>query len=302
MRIVSLIPSATEIVFALGLGDQLEGVTFECDFPPEARSKAVVSGSALPAAHVTGEQLTPREIDDAVSATVGDGEPIYTLDVARIGAIAPDLILAQDLCRVCAVPSGAVEDALDVLGCRADVVSLDPVSLDDVIGCIGAVGDATGTADVARDVMHDLRTRVDAVRTAVDGRRRVRVLALEWSDPPFSGGHWVPDMIDAAGGMSLLAAPGARSERLEWSDIAAAQPEVVVFMPCGYDLARAVEEGAALRDRHELARASLWAADANALFSRPGPRIVDGVEALATILHPEVAPVPAAARHVTYLG
>jgi iron complex transport system substrate-binding protein len=293
MRIVSLIPSATEIVFALGLGDQLEGVTFECDFPPAARTKAVVSGTALPEAHPTGEALTPREIDDAVSATVADGQPIYTLDTARIGAIAPDLILAQDLCRVCAVPSGAVEDALDVLGCRADVVSLDPDSLDAVIACIGVVGDATGTADIAQKLMDGLRARVDAVRAAVAGRSRPRVLALEWSDPPFSGGHWVPDMIAAAGGVALLARAGARSERLEWLDIAAAAPDVVVFMPCGYDLARAVDEAVSLLNRPELASASLWATDANALYSRPGPRVVDGVETLAAILHPDVAARPA---------
>jgi iron complex transport system substrate-binding protein len=301
VRIVSLIPSATEIVYALGLGDQLEGVTYECDFPPDARTKAVVSGSALPESGATGAPLTAREIDLAVSATVDDGRPIYTLDVTRIGEIAPDLILAQDLCRVCAVPSGAVEDALDVLGCRANVVSLDPISLDDVIACIGAVGEATGTAGVAQGVMHELRARVEAVRAAVAGRSRPRVLALEWSDPPFSGGHWVPEMIDAAGGVSLLAAPGAPSARLEWDAVAAARPDVIVFMPCGYDLTRAVEEADALLARPELGDAPLWAADANALFSRPGPRIVDGVEALATILHPGAAPVPEAARHVTQL-
>jgi iron complex transport system substrate-binding protein len=289
MKIVSLIPSATEIVFALGLGDSLEGVTFECDYPEAARSKVVVSGTALP----TDRSLTAREIDDAVTARVADGEPIYTLDAARIRDIQPDLILAQDLCRVCAVPSGAVEDALQVLGCRADVISLDPANLDDVIECIAVVGNATGTDDAARALTGELRERVDAVRHAVEQHHRPRTLALEWSDPPFSGGHWVPEMIECAGGVSVLAETGERSRRLTWDEVAGARPEVVVFMPCGYGLEQAADEGRHLVDVPALTTAErVYATDATALFSRPGPRIVDGVEVLAWALHPRAFRAP----------
>jgi iron complex transport system substrate-binding protein len=289
VKIVSLIPSATEIVFALGLGDSLSGVTFECDYPVEARSKAVVSGTALHA----DEPLTAREIDDAVSARVADGEAIYTLDAERIRDIQPDLIIAQDLCRVCAVPSGAVEDALEVLGCRADVISLDPTTLDEVIDCIAVVGDATDTTRRARAVMSELRARVDIVRGAVAQHHRPRTFALEWSDPPFSGGHWVPDMIEAAGGDSVLASSGERSRRLEWDEVDAADPHIAVFMPCGYTLEQAVDEGRRLLDVPALARAEhIFATDANALFSRPGPRLVDGLEALAWALHPRAFPAP----------
>jgi iron complex transport system substrate-binding protein len=289
VKIVSLIPSATEIVFALGLGDSVDGVTFECDYPPEAKAKAVVSGTALHA----DEPLTPKEVDEAVSARVADGEAIYTLDAERIRDIQPDLIIAQDLCRVCAVPSGAVEEALDVLGCRAEVISLDPTTLDEVIDCIAVVGDATGTAARARAVMHELRARVDVVRGAVARHHRPRTFALEWSDPPFSGGHWVPDMIEAAGGASVLASSGERSRRLEWDEVEATAPHIVVFMPCGYTFDQAVEEGRRLLDVPALARAEhIFAADANALFSRPGPRLVDGLEALAWALHPRAFPAP----------
>jgi iron complex transport system substrate-binding protein len=290
VKIVSLIPSATEIVFALGLGDDLAGVTFECDYPSEARAKPVVSGTALPA----DASLTAREIDDAVSARVADGEALYTLDTARIRDIQPDLILAQDLCRVCAVPSGAVEDALEVLGCRADVLSLDPSTLDEVIDCVLTVGEATGTERRAHEVARELRDRLARVRAAVTRHHRPRTVALEWSDPPFSGGHWVPDMIDAAGGVSLLAASGERSRRLTWDEIRAARPDVAVFMPCGYGFDQAVAEGRrALLDESALEGAvHVFAADANATFSRPGPRLVDGVEALAWALHPRAMPAP----------
>lgn len=289
MKIVSLIPSATEIVFALGLGDELQGVTFECDFPDAARSKTIVSGTALP----TDGSLSAREIDEAVSARVADGEPIYTLDRERIRAIQPDLILAQDLCRVCAVPSGAVADALAVLGCDAQVLSLDPSTLDDVIECVTTVGAATGTEDVAATLTHALRARTEVVRGAVATHHRPRVLALEWSDPPFSGGHWVPDMIGAAGGEPLLARTGERSRRLDWDEVAAARPDVVVFMPCGYGLDEAVEEGRNLLDVPALARAErIYATEATALFSRPGPRLVDGVEVLAWAIHPRAYPSP----------
>ena len=282
VKIVSLLPSATEIVYALGLGDCLQGVSFECDYPEPARSVAVVSGTALP----TDGSLSAQEIDAAVSTKVAAGESIYTLDDARIRAIDPDLILAQDLCRVCAVPSGAVEEALDVIGCHAQVVSLDPGRLDEVIGCIGAVGAATGTTTRADALMESLRSRVEAVRRRVEGRERPRVLVLEWPDPPFNAGHWVPDQVEAAGGVPVLAAAGARSRRLTWEEIDEADVDVTLFMPCGFDLAGAVAQAPALLGRPEsgdLGR--IIAVDANAYFSRPGPRVVEGVELLEHLLH-----------------
>lgn len=280
MKIVSLLPSATEIVYALGLDDRLEGVTFECNWPPQAQNKPVISGTALPS-----EALgTAIDIDNAVRAQLDAGEPIYTLDRDRIAAIAPDLILAQDLCRVCAVPSGDVEEALGVIGCRADVLSLDPSTLDEVIECVGAVGEATGTSARADELMAELRARVDTVRASVAGLPRPRVFALEWFDPPFNAGHWVPDMIEAAGGEPVLAASGERSREVSWAEIADAAPEVVVLMPCGFDLDRCIAEGEALLDRRELGGARIVAVDGDAYFSRPGPRVIDGVEILAAVL------------------
>ena len=282
VKIVSLLPSATEIVYALGLGKHLRGVSFECDYPEAARSVPVVSGTALP----TDDSLSARQIDAEVSARVAAGKSIYTLDDARIRAIDPDLILAQDLCQVCAVPSGAVEKALEVIGCHAQVVSLDPGRLDEVIDCIGIVGAATGTGRAADALMESLRARVDAVRQRIRGRDRPRVLVLEWADPPFNAGHWVPDMVEAAGGVPVLAVAGARSRRLIWEEIVLEPVDLTVFMPCGFDLAGAVAQAPALLSRPDAAGlGSIFAVDANAYFSRPGPRVVDGVELLGDLFH-----------------
>lgn len=283
MKIVSLLPSATEIVFALGLGDQLAGVSFECDYPEAARRVPVVSGTALD----VRRNRTAAEIDAEVSAMVADGTSIYTLDDAMIRAIAPDLILAQDLCAVCAIDSGAVEDALDVIGCRAQVVSLDPAGLDDVLECIVQVGRATGTREVATAYVAGLRQRLDAVRARVADLARPRVFVLEWPDPPFNGGHWIHDMVEAAGGTPVLTEFRAPSRRLAWEEIGAESIDVTIFSPCGFDLAGAVEQASSFlgrSDRFGLGR--IVAVDANAFFSRPGPRVVDGVELLAQLLHP----------------
>jgi iron complex transport system substrate-binding protein len=295
VKIVSLLPSATEIVYALDLGDDLCGVTFECDHPAAACTKPVVSGTRLTA----DDTVSAATIDDAVRATVAAGESLYTLDAERIRAIQPDLILAQDLCRVCAVPSSAVDDALAVLCCDANVLSLDPSTLDEVIACVGEVGAATDCSARADTVMQQLRGRVDRVRGAVAELSRPRVLALEWSDPPFSAGHWVPDMIDAAGGVSVLAHPHEQSRRLDWNRIAHADVDVVVFMPCGYDLGPAVTEGRDLAAHVELTGAGeVWAVHGNAYFSRPGPRVVDGVELLAALLHPDAVAADTTGRAV----
>jgi iron complex transport system substrate-binding protein len=294
MRIVSLLPSATEIVYALGLESHLVGVTDECDWPPQARTVQVVSRSALPAA------AEPAEIDRLVSASIGDGQPIYRLDTDAIRDLRPDLVLSQDLCAVCAVPSGHVNQALDVLGCQAEVVSLDPSSLDEVLECVLQVGKAAGVQERAEEVVAGLRERLTSVQAAVEGLERPRVFALEWGDPPFNGGHWVPEMLQLAGAEPVLACPGAPSVRVTWAQIAAAAPHMVVFMPCGYGLQAAVDEATrSLLGRPELAGVeAIVAIDASAYCSRPGPRLVDGVEILAAALHPGRLPPPPAGTAV----
>ena len=284
MRILSLLPSATEIVYALGLEEDLVGVTHECDWPPAARAKRPVSFSALPPA---GE---PAEVDRLVSASISGGEPIYRLDNEAVRELRPDLVLTQDLCAVCAVPSGHVNDALELLGCRAEVLSMDPSSLSEVLDCVLSVGTATGTEDAAATLVESLRDRLRSVSDAVAGRTRPRTFALEWSDPPFNGGHWVPEMIEFAGGEAVLTNRGTPSVRVTWEQIAAASPETVVFMPCGYDLEGAVTEATGLLDRPELSAAAFFAVDASSHFSRPGPRLVDGVEILASALQPDAVP------------
>jgi iron complex transport system substrate-binding protein len=298
VKIVSLLPSATEIVYELGLGDSLEGVTFECDHPADARTKPVVSDTALP----QDRPLAPAEVDRRVREFMDGGEPIYALDRDLIQRIQPDLILAQDLCRVCAVPSGHVEEALDELGCRSEMISLDPSSIDDILDGIRVVGRATGTEGRADEITAALRERVDAVGRRAAGLPSIRTLVLEWSDPPFAGGHWVPGMIQIAGGVNLLCDPGKPSPRVTWEQISEAAPEVVVFSLCGYYLTEAEEEAATLYGLPAFAETpaarggDVFAVDATSYFSRPGPRIVDGLEILAWAIHPEAFPQPASDR------
>jgi iron complex transport system substrate-binding protein len=285
VRILSLLPSATEIVYALGLEDSLVGVTHECDWPPAAREKPAVSFSILP------PTADPAEVDRLVSSSLGDGEPIYRLDADAVRDLQPDLVLTQDLCAVCAVPSGHVNDALDVMGFHAEVLSMDPRSLDEVLACVLDVGAVTGTALRAASLVELLREKLQAVVDAVADRERPRTFALEWSDPPFNGGHWVPGMIALAGGEPVLGRPGSPSVRVTWNEIASSAPAVVIFMPCGYDVEAAALEGKPLLGRAELATAcSVFAVDASSYFSRPGPRLIDGVEILASALHPDVVP------------
>jgi iron complex transport system substrate-binding protein len=296
VRILSLLPSATEIVFALGLEDSLVGVTAECDYPPAAVDKTSVSFPTVGTSSEAGAG-SAAAVDGAVTSAVASGEPLYRLDEEAIRRVQPELILAQDLCRVCAVPSGDVTEALDRLGCTSTVLSLDPSTLEDVLGAVSAVADAAGVPDRGRDLVRNLTDRVDEVRRLTAGRGRRRVLELEWSDPPYLGGHWVPEMVEAAGGTVLLAAPGRPSARVTWEDVARSGAEVVVFAPCGYDLAAATAEGAELLDRAEIADAGeVWALDGSAYFSRPGPRVVDGVELLAWVLHPQRLPAPPPGR------
>ncbi len=287
MRVVSLLPSATEIVYALGLGDELVGVTFECDEPPGARAdKAVVVGGR------DTSLMSPAEIDAYVTAQLAAGADLYTLHADALAGLDPELILTQDLCRVCAVPSGAVTEALAHLGCRAEVLTLDPHTLDEVLDTVRAVAAAAGAPERAEPLLAGLRARLAAVATAVGGRSRPRVAVLEWTDPPFTAGHWVPDLVRAAGGHPVAANPGGRSTRTTWRTFTDAAPDVVIVAPCGVHLAGAVEQARAVASHFP--DAAVWAIDADGLVVRPGPRLVVGVEAIAAVLHPDaVAPAPA---------
>lgn len=293
MRLVSLLPSATEIVYALGLGEDLVGVTFECDEPPSARAeKTVVVGGA----DTSG--MTPGEIDSYVRGQLAGGSDLYTLHAQALAGLRPDLILTQDLCRVCALPSGHVNQALDHLGCQADVLALDPHSLDEVLESILAVGRRAGACERAAELVGRLRARLADLGAAVAERRRPRVAVVEWVDPPFTAGHWVPDLVRAAGGAAVAARPGQRSVATDWGAIAAEDPEIVVVAPCGSHLAAAAEQARAAAQA--LPDATVWAIDADGLVVRPGPRLVDGAEAMAAILHPGAVPEapPSAVRQV----
>jgi iron complex transport system substrate-binding protein len=282
MRIVSLLPSATELLFALGAGDQVVGVTFECDYPAEARTRRIVSTSSLP------EGLAPAEIDAAVATRLAAGEDLYRLHERALSELDPDLVVTQDLCAVCAVDVSVVDDALAFLGCRAEVLTLDPQILDEVLASVLTVGAAIGRDDAARALVDTLCLRLSAVVDAVAGRPRVPLLVLEWTDPPFAPGHWVPDMVRAAGGRPVLGTSGQKSVRLGWDAVAGAGAECVVAAPCGYDLPTSVTLAETMvRSGRLPAGVPVWAVDANASFARPGPRLIDGVEVLAALLHPD---------------
>jgi iron complex transport system substrate-binding protein len=280
MRIVSLIPSATEILFAVGAGDDVVGVTYECDHPPAARERRIVSTSSMP------EGLAPKEIDDFVAAAVHAGEDLYRLDAGALADLDADLVVTQDLCAVCAIDVDTVDDALAHLGCRAEVATLDPHTIDDVLATITDVGRLTGRDQQAAAAVAAFRERLAAVEARVAGRDRPRALVLEWTDPPYSPGHWIPEMVTLAGGVPSMGVAGTRSSRTTWDDARASRPDVVVCAPCGYD----VEGSAALAEdvRQQFPGTPIWAVDADGLFARPGPRLVGGIEVLAGILHPEV--------------
>jgi iron complex transport system substrate-binding protein len=281
VRIVSLLPSTTEILFAIGAGDDVVGVTFECDHPTEARTRTIVSTSALP------QGLAPAEIDAFVSTAMARGEDLYHLSADALAGLDADLVVTQDLCAVCAVDVSVVDDALAHLGCTAEVLTIDPHTLDEVFDSILRLGRATGHEPEAAALVGSLRARLAAVRARVAGLPRPRVMLLEWTDPPFAPGHWVPEMIEAAGGEPLLGTPGSKSLRTTWEAVQAAAPDVVVAAPCGYDL----DGATALAD--ELVASGVLPpgvpvhpVDANAAWARPGTRLVDGIEELAGILHP----------------
>lgn len=284
MRIASFLPAATEILFALGLGDQLVGVTFECDYPEGALALPRVVHTCLPPG------LTPAAIDDLVAATAAHGGSLYFADFELLRRLAPDLVLTQDLCHVCALDEPTLARDLGSLPGQPQVLTLSAGTLEGMFSQIAQVGVATGTTASASGLIDSLRKRVSAVAALPALASCPRVLALEWLDPFFQGGHWVPEMILLAGGKPVLAEPGERSIRLSWEQIRAADPDVIVAMPCGYNLEQTVEQlhNAALpegwHDLRAIRNHQLFAVDGSAFFSRPGPRLVDGVEILAALL------------------
>lgn len=279
MRIVSLLPSTTEIVFDLGLQDQLQGVTIECNWPKSAKS-----GREIVVDTFTTPTMTPGEIDAIVKQRMAAGLDLYNLDDDALARCNPDLILSQDLCRVCAVASGDVDAAVARLNCDATVLQIDPQNLHQVIESINTIAVAAGVADRGIALTESLHSRLKAVAMAVVGKKRPKVFVLEWTDPPFGAGHWVPDIITAAGGEPVLCRPGDRSVQTTWDEIAAVTPDVVIVAPCGFGLDGASDQALSISEFLPTSVA-VWAIDADAVMVRPGPRLVDGVEAIAHMLH-----------------
>ena len=281
MRIVSLVPSATELLFALGLGPEVVAVTHECDYPTAALDLPHVTRDVLPAG------LSSAQIDAAVKERTLAGESIYELDEGALRELEPDLIVTQSLCSVCAVSEDDVRAIAEQISSRPQVISLDPHTVGEVLGDARTLAQATDRKDAAVELIRHAAERIDRVRIAVRGARRPRVVALEWLDPPFAAGHWTPQLISFAGGEDVLGFAGENSEERSWREVQAVQPDIVIVMPCGYDAQIAHREAEMHRDElAALGAREVVAVDASAYFARPGPRIVDGLELLASILHP----------------
>ncbi len=293
MRICSLLPGATEVVAALGLADDLVGISHECDYPPEVRHKPVLVHAAIDPEHTSG-----FDIDRQVRATLEAAQPLYTLDIVRFAQAQPDLVITQDLCHVCAVTPDQLQHAIGALPTPPRVLSLNPGNLDETVMDVERIGEATGRAALARALAAQLRARLQSIRARVASVRQCpRVVCLEWLAPLYVAGHWVPEMVACAGGDDVLGVAGAASAPVTWEQVLAAAPEVLLLMPCGFTVSRT------LRELDRLSCDSIWpgwqnlpavrdghvfAVDASAYFSRPGPRLVDGVELLAALLHPSV--------------
>jgi iron complex transport system substrate-binding protein len=291
MRIASLVPSATESLFALGLGDRVVAVTHECDHPAEALRLPRLTRSVIPPG------LAPEDIDTAVREITGRGDPLYELDEEQLAAVAPDLIVTQALCAVCAVSYDDVREVADRLPSRPDVISLDPKTLGEVLDDLVRLAKATGVGEHGQALREELRGRLDRVSDAVQGANRPRVVTLEWLAPPYAGGHWVPEMVELAGGISVAGEPGTDSRVVPWDELAAARPDVAVVMPCGLYADEAAQQALEHRDSLEaLGATTVHAVDAASSFSRPGPRLVDGVELLGHLLHADRVEAPSGLR------
>jgi iron complex transport system substrate-binding protein len=289
VRVASLLPSATEIVHYCGAGDALVGVTHECDYPAGVEKLPHLTRSKI------DRNMTSAEIDAAIGEDLTDSGSIYALDAGLLGELAPDLIITQGICEVCAVSTSLVEEA--VSGLKTRIFSMNPTSLREVLDDTVAVGEALGHREEAREKVAALAQRLAHLERTVAGLPRPRVACIEWLDPPFSAGHWVPEMVRIAGGEEILARPAEPSARLSWDEVFEAAPEALVLMPCGFDARRAFEEASRVlpelsgwEDLPAVREGRVWAVDANSYFSRPAPRLVEGVEILARILHPEAFP------------
>jgi iron complex transport system substrate-binding protein len=289
LRVASLLPSATEMVHFAGAGETLVGVTHECDYPPGVQKLPKLTSSKI------DNSMTSAEIDAAIGKHLTDAGSIYTLDADLLAELSPDLIFTQGLCDVCAVSMNLLEEAASSLKSRPEILSLNPASLDDVLEDAAKIGEALGRGRETGEKIAALRERLARVGEAVAGLPRPRVGCIEWLDPPFSAGHWVPEMVRLAGGDELFSGPGEPSVRLSWDEVFGAAPEVLVLMPCGFGVERTIHEARALPEvpgwdeLPALKNGRVWAVDANSYFSRPAPRLVEGVEILARLLHPEVS-------------
>ncbi|HWJ39970.1 MAG TPA: cobalamin-binding protein [Candidatus Limnocylindrales bacterium] len=279
MRIVSFLPAATEITYALGAGDELVGRSHECDYPPQVRSLPVVSKPALPL-----EGLSQQDIDRAVSAHLATGESLYQVDEVLLDQLRPDIVFTQDLCQVCAPSGNELGRALSELSHQPQVLSLTPRNLAEISENILAIGEAIGRRDAALQLLDDGRDRIHRVVSAVKDAIPRPVAFLEWTEPLFCAGHWVPEMVSAAGGDDPLGQPGGDSRRMTWDDVAVSPPEMIIVAPCGYGLKEAV---AVAKRLPRVVDAEIYAVDANAYFARPGPRVAEGVELLAHLFHPD---------------
>jgi iron complex transport system substrate-binding protein len=280
LKICSLLPSATEILYSLGLDDQIIAVTHECDYPPQATSKPRITENVI-----DHERMTSAQIDHHVASNIGRHGSIYTLKEDLLETLQPDLIVTQELCDVCAVSYKDVQRAAKILEGRTQIVSLEPSSLSEVLDTILLIGELTVRDAAARETVRQLHARLARVRERVRGFARPKVYAMEWLDPPFSAGHWVPEMVDIAGGEEVLGKPGAKSDRITPERVLEAAPEIIVLMPCGFSLERTVKE---YRRTNFLPgwTGEVYAVDGSSYFNRPGPRLIDGVEILAEIFHP----------------
>lgn len=287
MRIASLVPSATEMLFALGLGGDVVGVTHECDYPPAARELPHLTATVLP------DGLSAGEIDAAVKAIVGEGKALYSLDEERLAELAPELIVTQAVCDVCAVSFEDVVEVAARLPGRPRVLQQDPGSLREVLDDVTRLGEAAGIEARALELRAELEARLAAVRAAVAGAAPPRVIALEWLEPPFVGGHWLPEMVALAGGIDVAGPAGAKSPEVEWEALAELTPDLVVVMPCGMYVEESRAQALAHRGRIDaLGAERVFAVDAASTYSRPGPRLIDGTELLAHLLHPDLVAAP----------
>jgi iron complex transport system substrate-binding protein len=300
MRIVSLVPDGTEIAFALGLADEIVGVTHECDWPPPTLAKPSVVRTAMPDDVATDS----ASIDAFVRARAEAGEPMYELDEGLLRRLKPDLLITQSLCDVCAVSESLVGRAIQILDGAVELVVLSPRTFDEVLADVHTVAKATGREAEADRIVAEAHARVEAVRARVAGRDAPRVVVLEWLDPLWVSGHWTPELVEAGGGREMLGVAGAPSRAAAWDELVAAEPEVIVVAPCGFTVERSRRETERLSDRPEwsslpaVRERRIWVVDANAFLSRPGPRLVRGLEVLAACIHPDLFETPATAEAV----